>query len=297
MDELSPMSEPQLNGLLGWMRERESIRMRRLQGCSPPWTEDPILVNYRFCNVRRRDDRVSQWIIRHICEPYAGHPHLWIMLAIARFINWPDTLQELMAQGGWPEGRTPNWATMERVLTTRVRRGEKVWTGAYMVRAERDGGGKIAYVVGRVLKETWQRRRQIVGIWEKQSCQMAHTALREGYGWGDFMAGQVVADWTYCPALLGGATDLFTWAPRGPGSQRGLNRLLGLPLARQWRDEEEWCEQLRWIRASGQQDLGVEFTDLTLHDWQNCLCEFDKYERARLGQGRPRSTYRPEARL
>mgnify|MGYP003335523726 CR=1 FL=1 len=30
---------------------------------------------------------------------------------------------------------------------------------------------------------------------------------------------------------------------------------------------------------------------LCLQDTQNVLCEFDKYERARLGQGRPKQRY------
>jgi hypothetical protein len=32
-----------------------------------------------------------------------------------------------------------------------------------------------------------------------------------------------------------------------------------------------------------------------LQDVQNCLCEFDKYERVKYGQGKPRSSY-PGAR-
>ena len=34
---------------------------------------------------------------------------------------------------------------------------------------------------------------------------------------------------------------------------------------------------------------------LTAHDVQFCLCEFDKYERVRLGEGRPRALYKPPA--
>jgi hypothetical protein len=32
---------------------------------------------------------------------------------------------------------------------------------------------------------------------------------------------------------------------------------------------------------------------LHAQDLQNCLCEFDKYERARLGQGVPKQIYTP----
>jgi hypothetical protein len=51
---------------------------------------------------------------------------------------------------------------------------------------------------------------------------------------------------------------------------------------------------LQAIREGVLSDLGSDFADLTLMDIQNCLCEFDKYERVRLGEGRPRSYYKPE---
>jgi hypothetical protein len=30
-----------------------------------------------------------------------------------------------------------------------------------------------------------------------------------------------------------------------------------------------------------------------MRDIEHCLCEFDKYERVRLGQGKPRAQYKP----
>jgi hypothetical protein len=40
--------------------ERETIRLRRESGQPRPWTDDPILAAWSFCNVRREDDRVSR---------------------------------------------------------------------------------------------------------------------------------------------------------------------------------------------------------------------------------------------
>jgi hypothetical protein len=37
--------------------------------------------------------------------------------------------------------------------------------------------------------------------------------------------------------------------------------------------------------------------DLHAQDIQNCLCEFDKYERVRLGEGTPKQLYKPKGVL
>jgi hypothetical protein len=106
------------------------------------------------------------------------------------------------------------------------------------------------------------------------------------------MAGQVVDDLTWTP-LLANPRDDKTWAPQGPGSLRGLNRVLGLPI-RTPHEELAWCTHLQRLRGMVVERLGPEYEDLTLMDVQNTLCEADKYERVRLGQGRPRSLYHEE---
>ena len=45
---------------------RQSLFHRRVVGSLPPWTDDPILKFYRFTNVYRAADRVSQYLIRHV---------------------------------------------------------------------------------------------------------------------------------------------------------------------------------------------------------------------------------------
>ena len=39
-------------------------------------------------------------------------------------------------------------------------------------------------------------------------------------------------------------------------------------------------------------ELGI--VDLTLHDVQNIMCEFSKYCRVVLGEGKPKTVYTPE---
>jgi hypothetical protein len=109
---------------------------------------------------------------------------------------------------------------------------------------------------------------------------------------GVFMAGQCVDDWTWTP-LLNKATDIYTWAPQGPGSVRGFNRIMDRPLKTKI-PMEEWLFQLKAWRQLIIDRLGPSFEDLTLMDCQSVLCETDKFLRVKYGEGRPRSKYRPE---
>ena len=46
--------------------ERQAIFLRRMENLVGPWTQDPILQRYKFTNVYRVLDRVSQYLIRTV---------------------------------------------------------------------------------------------------------------------------------------------------------------------------------------------------------------------------------------
>src|SRR5689334_6219368 len=45
---------------------RQRVYLSRLRHESPPWSDDPILREYRFTNVFRAADRVSQYLLREV---------------------------------------------------------------------------------------------------------------------------------------------------------------------------------------------------------------------------------------
>lgn len=291
------LQETPLKRLVFWITEREAIREKKEGGAPPPWTKNSILRSYRFCNVARRDDRVTRWIVDRILHPGAEAPDLWVQVAFARYINWPDTINALMEAALWPFVGTPRWKDIGEFIDNRARIGEKTWTGAYMIRAESNPDaewyrwGKGRYVAEIVIGGLWKRRRELLPELHA-SVQRAHVALMAGYGWGSFMAGQVVADLTYVGGWLRNAPDLYTYAPLGPGSRRGLNRLLARPLTAAL-SQDTACSLMQEIAQRVVRDVPwASAKRLTLHDIQNCLCEFDKFERVRLGTGRPRATYK-----
>ena len=121
---------------VAFIKERHAIYLRRQAGQPKPWTDDPILQRYRFCNVYRELDTVTIWIRQNWREPFTEHRNLWFAMAMARAINWPDTLEEI----GFPERWDPT--VISNVMVARKARGEKVYTGAYMLRSDKEHADK-----------------------------------------------------------------------------------------------------------------------------------------------------------
>lgn len=284
------MPVPNLKPVLYWIKERESIRLKREAGAPKPWTKDRILQDNKFCNVRREDDRVTRWIKQYIRKPFRSDPNLWFMLAIARQINWPDTLQDLIVYKAWPTNPRFEMRFVANVLSRRAARGEKVFTGAYLLGGGNNSGKpKIDYICYDVLGDLW-RDRHIMdeNLANNPSLEGTHQGLSEYFGWGPFLAYQVVVDMRFT-RLLQNAPDVATYAAAGPGTRRGLNRLYG-------RDPRA---------ALGQQQALDEMLELypkicdaltpriDLSDLPNILCETDKMLRVRRGEGKMRSRFKP----
>jgi len=286
------MIDEQLHWFTHWVSEREKVRIAKLGGARPPWTNDPIIAKYRFCNVRRKDDRVSRWLIKNVLTAEIFHrvgPKAFMeFTAFCRWNNWPPSIGAVLERDLLRP--SIDWGAVVRVLQDRKRRGEKVWTGAYVVYADAKTD-KAEYVasVARAVGEMWDRLQTDTRIGYRQRVWETLTDIR---GMGSFMAGQIVDDWTWTP-LLWLSRDLYEWAPQGPGSLRGLNRIIGHPLT-QSIIMNDWMAHLNACRRHIIETLGKDYRNLTAHDVQNCLCEFDKYMRVKNGEGKPRSTYQPE---
>lgn len=274
--------------LLRFIQARHAVYTRRAAGEPAPWTMDPILQAYRFCNVYRELDAVTVWIRDHWREPLArrGDPDLWFWMLVARFVNWPPTLRLisfLPNQGRWAE------LSFVDALDERAATGEKVWGGAYMVRCDAGFASKAEGLAKSTLTPAWRDRKNLRPrkgeLLEEYAARLC--ALRNVQG---FIAGQVIADAKYADPTLMQADDWFTYASSGPGSRRGLNRILGRALEATW-DETAWHMRLLALQREVNAQLPARFARLHAQDVQNCLCEFDKYERARLGEGRPKTRY------
>ena len=262
---------------------RHQIYLNRQAGKEKPWTEDPILQQYRFCNVYRELDTVTQWISENWRDPNADHPDLWFAMSVARWVNWPDTLAEI----GFPLPWNPK--KFIGALEKRKSMGAKVWTGAYMIGTQGNAGDKARFIADGVLQPLWDQRKDLRPH-RGDTLQSFAERVIAVKNQGSFMVGQMVADVKYADPILLEAVDWHTWAVSGPGSRRGLNRVAGRNLKGGW-NEPQFLRTLSALRGMVNDELPPHMELLHAQDLQNCLCEFDKYERVRLGQGRPRSRY------
>lgn len=286
------MSAPDYAPLFYWVKAREAIRIAKDSGNPPPWSPDEILSTYRFCNVRREDDRVTVWVRENIRKPFADHPHLWLMLCIARQINWPDTLAEVIgAYGCWPDQDGFEPKLLAAALNARKNRGEKVYTGAYMISAPSSkGADKQLYIADAVIGDLWRRRGGggSPNVGSNPTLQRMHEWIARSNGWGQFMAYQAVVDMRFTK-ILAGAADIATWAAAGPGTLRGLNRLRGRAVDHAL-PQDQALSEMRAIYKVVQQETGVA---MDFSDVPNILCETDKYLRVKNGEGKPRALYVP----
>lgn len=276
--------------LWNWITERHRIYLKKASGTPPPWTMDQAMQTYRFCNVFRELDKVTVWLRERWRDPYATNEHLWIAICLARQVNWPDTLEEV----GFPE-HGYDAVAVQRALEARKARGEKVYTGAYMISApsgEYRGMAKPEYTAHVVVGALWQARDEFHSLFadrRQPTMQDVHSWLRQFRGWGDFMAYEVVTDFRHTKYLCN-APDINTWAVAGPGAIRGLNRLHGRPY-RKAMNQEQACGEMRELLAMSRRSLPDFIPALELREIEHSLCETDKWLRVAAGQGRLRSRY------
>ncbi len=260
-----------------WITERESIRLKKEAGESKPFTDDKILQSYRFCNVVRIEDKVSQWLLRNWFQPYFDHPNMIPAIALARHFNKPSSLEAIGFPVVWNSER------MKKVLREIMAKGNTVFNAAYVVRGN-DGEDKIESVIDHTVQPLVDQPIKVYMSMEK-----TWQALCEYRGLGSFMAGQIVADMRW--AMKGGWVDRMTWAPLGPGSTRGMNRLHNRPIEKSMK-QDQFSKELQALIKVCKEKLPKPITDrMEAMDFQNCCCEYDKFCRVLDGVGKPKQRY------
>jgi len=300
------MALDKVNAFFSFVEEREQIRLRKEADLPYPWTEDQILRDFKFTNVHRHHDRTSRELREQFYNPNFHADKKTILMNAATFRYFGT--HEFATEIGWTDFEAMDelhWDYVKDLAEDRLANKERVFTGAYVITNQGISAPKQEVVVEYFLKALQKQAEELRDLtivtesWEDVATEMRKI---QGFGGSGFMTKEILLDTTYTSfwdnwvshpkdGTFSFPIDWDSWTPIGPGARRGAARVAG--------DEE--AKPLKEAAAADmiddlmfQQDMfwPDNWDRLAPHDIQFQLCEFDKYERVRLGQGRPRSRYK-----
>lgn len=258
--------------------ERQLIYERRVCGIAPPWTCDPVLAAYRFTNVYRAADRVSQDLIRDVLDSGSYEPADEVLrIALFRFFNKPETWQLLRRELGDLRCGSFDPADAERALASARADGATIYSAAYIVPPV-PGFGSTKHVGHVRLAVSMAEGALPERLQQAASLREVFVTLRELPGLGDFLAYQLAIDLNYSDWM---AHDEDDFVVPGPGAIDGLSKIYpgvhrrqAVELIRRLTDEQEaWFDHFELPFG------GLFGRRLHLIDVQNLLCEISKYTR------------------
>lgn len=275
---------PALDRLLYWITERESIRVKKEKGLPRPWTDDTVLQTYFFCNVIRADDKVSRYLMDKWYGPHKDSRFIVAACCLARMFNEISTLEVI---GGHLFGAHNTMIPFVQFGPVKAALKEhwkkhNLFRGAYIISGKK-GEDKLTTVIDRCRKVAESY------TFDTSSMEKSHAELIKYDGFGNFLAGQVVADARW--AVTGEWADKKTWAPVGPGSKQGMDRLLSENFTKPV-PEYDFLTELRKLMAVYRKRLPRKLSDrMEAQDSQSTLCEFSKYEKGLWGDRRVKRKY------
>ncbi|PPQ63454.1 hypothetical protein CVT24_004986 [Panaeolus cyanescens] len=266
--------------------ERKAIDDRRRAGESGPWTKDPILQRYFFCNTYRILDKVTQYLVANVIEkgPKSIKEVVFRVILFNLFtkIETWELLERELGPLTWASYNRENY---ERVLTAAFDDGMKLYTGAFIKPAPHFHY-KQNYMNHLCLMEVLMENDFPSRLSKAAYAADVFEYLVSFPSMGDFSAYQLMLGLSY--------TDLWIWHPNdfvvsGPGSISGLNKIFGadrMNLGRRTVDDFD-AEVMRYMantQAEHFQRLKLDFSGLgpkrlpmDLSDIEHTLCEVDKY--------------------
>jgi hypothetical protein len=285
--------------------------LKRKNGKPKPWTDDEILQQYFFTNPYRENDRVTVWFRENIREPLRDDPRVILATIIFRWFNLPETGEILLGgPGKTRKGANlipkSNWGFFDQWNRKSVIKrlayerdaGHKVFTGAFMINSP-PGKPKLEAICDRI-ENVWRDRLVIEGFfveeaYGKLTLQEAHSFLNQYDGLGGFMAYEIVCDLRYTK-WLENAPDKDTWCNPGPGCRRGMYRVMDRADVLEGRGNASsppklpgMMKEMRNLLSTVRRRLpNMQFE---MREIEHSLCEFDKYERARLRDGKLKRKY------
>lgn len=253
---------------------------RRFGGQPRPWSDDPIIERFKFCNVFRAADRISQYMIREVaCAPYQdGAANRLFRIIAFRTFSQSNTWNGLCWRlGGPPALEHLRSGAFEAALDDIKRESGGLYTGAFILCATKAFGYDEKHRNHVALFKHMFFERSIAQELLNADSLAAIVRILETFPLtGPFMSYQIAIDLNYSD-LINFDEDDFTQA--GPGALRGIKKA--------FIDTGDYAPSDIIKRMVDLQELEFHRLDLPfnglwgrrLHaiDCQGLFCELDKY--------------------
>jgi hypothetical protein len=274
-----------------------------------PWTDDAVLVRYKFCNVYRELDKGTITLTNFIQNADRSVEEKLYNIIAYRFFNKHDTFSTLFRGGLNPKSFNVN---DEITHFDALHKNGPIFNDAYVISPQVYKAGERENVKHvQILHMLNDLRSELPNLIQKlNTCSGADMLLefQKIPFIGPFIAGQILLDCTYSTNTQN-KQDLTELTANdflivGPGAHWGLDILWNTKLSK--KDADAACRYLFSMQTEAFDYLTInEDSDfstvrwqnanyhggelLALHDIQNSLCEFRKHHRlTHEGAGRKR---------
>ena len=263
---------------------RQEVFFNKLKNVPPPWTSDPILNTYKFCNAYRVSDRVSQYLIKNVIydeNKSKNEEEVLFRILLFKIFNKIETWEYLENKiGDYITVSNFDLEAYSNILQEAMELGYVIYTSAYMSCASKEFGydkkhqNHLALIDKMVVKD-----KVINPIVKAKSFEEIFHIIESYPLLGKFMAYQLATDINYSE-VINFDENSFTIA--GPGAERGINKCFIDTEGKSYADVIYWMTE---NQENEFQRLGLNFQSLwgrplQAIDCQNLFCETDKYCRA-----------------
>lgn len=259
--------------------ERQNIFWRRLQKQDAPWTSDPILSKWKFTNVYRVLDRVSQYLIREVISDYKNQDDLFFRILLFKLFNKIETWDLLLSQFGEISFQSYNFDQYDSVLTKAMRDGKAIYSMAYVMPSGNTAYGEVKKHRNHLRLLEHMMQSGLPGkISKAKSLGSVYEQLLAFPSIGNFLAFQYAIDLNYSDLIDFSEMDFVV---AGPGAKDGIKKCFA--GSANYSDVEiirTVCENQKELF----EQYGLKFKNLfgrplQLIDCQNLFCEISKYAR------------------
>lgn len=268
--------------LHAFIAERMRIWEAKTAGRNPPYTEDPVLNRYRFCNIFREFDRQTIRFHELLGSLRDDFPRWLLNMFYCRLVARTETIERVGLLSFDPEANRRKYEALMR--SPRPRYGTPYVFPVSTI--QRSATPTRELFLTRYAPEAVPRVAALIDSWKQSPVYDGVAAILPVFGFNlSFLWTEVLIDVAYqYPQRI----DLFARFPVGPGA---------LPTFRKMMPGKDPSFAAAELGRAGY-EVGITFEGqpvrLSAENWEGIGCEFRKYGNLKAGHGRKR-LYAPAA--